>query len=89
MSADASRSPWLAAFAPPHALRRWPPPRQPDESAMAKAARYATDRRRLAAMGDRLLLDVGLDRDAVAAGLPFQDPLTQHRLAHQHWSRKP
>jgi uncharacterized protein YjiS (DUF1127 family) len=89
MSADVPRSPWLAVFAPPHALRRWPTPRQPDESPMAKAARYAADRRRLAALDDRLLMDVGLDRHAVAAGLPFQDPLTRHRLAHQHWSRKP
>lgn len=56
---------------------------------MARAARYAADRWRLAAMDERLLLDVGLDRDAVKAGIPFQDPLTQHGLAHQHWSRKP
>ncbi len=83
MSADASRSAWLVAFAPPHALRRWPLPRQPDESPLAKAARYAADRRRLGAMDDRLLLDVGLDRQAVAAGRPFQDALTQHRLAHR------
>ena len=55
---------------------------------MAKAMRYAADRWRLADMDDRLLLDIGLDRRAVAAGLPFQDPLTQHRLAHQHRSRK-
>jgi len=89
MSADAPRSAWLAAFAPAHVLRRWPPPRQPEESLVAKAARYAADRRRLAALDDRLLLDVGLDRHAVQIGLPFQDPLTQHRLAHQHWSRKP
>jgi hypothetical protein len=89
MSADASRSPWPTVFAPPHALRRWPPPRQPEESVLAKAARYAADRRRPAALDDRLLLDVGLDRHAVAVGLPFQDPLTQHRLTHQHGSRKP
>lgn len=56
---------------------------------MARPARYAADRRRLAALDGRLLLDVGLDRHAVAAGLPVQDPLTQHRLAHQHRSRKP
>jgi len=56
---------------------------------MARAARYAADRWRLAAMEDRLLLDVGLDRRAVEAGIPFQDPLAQHRLAHQQWSRKP
>lgn len=56
---------------------------------MAKAAQYAADKRRLAAMDERLLLDIGLDRQAVAAGIPFQDPLTQHLLAHQHRSRKP
>jgi len=56
---------------------------------MAKAARYVADRRRLAELDERLLLDVGLDRHAVAAGIPFQDALTQHRLAHQHWSRTP
>lgn len=95
MSADAPRSTWLAAFggratspAPP-ALWRWPPPRQPNESPLAQATRHAADRRRLTELDDRLLLDVGLDRDAVKAGIPFQDPLTQRRLAHQQWSRKP
>ncbi len=56
---------------------------------MAKAARYAADRWRLAAMDDRLLLNIGLDRRAVEAGIPSQDPLTQHCLAHQHRNRKP
>jgi len=56
---------------------------------MAKAMRYAADRRQLAEMDDRLLLDIGLDCHAVAAGIPFRDALTQHRLAHQHRSRTP
>jgi len=56
---------------------------------MGRVLRYAADRRQLAEMDDRLLLDVGLDRHAVATGIPFQGPLTQHRLTHQHWSRTP
>jgi uncharacterized protein YjiS (DUF1127 family) len=79
----------MAAFQSPHALRRWQPPHQPDESPVAKAARYAADRWRLAALDDRPLMDFGLDRHAVAAGLPFQGPLTQHRRANQHRSHKP
>ncbi|BDG71597.1 hypothetical protein Rmf_15260 [Roseomonas fluvialis] len=83
---------WLMAMlgvADRRAPRRWPPPRLPMETPAERLARHATDRRRLARLDDRLLDDVGLTRDAVEAGIPFQDPLTQPRLTHQNWSRKP
>lgn len=73
--------PWLAALlggaeAPAErgAACRWPLPRRPTETAAERLARHAADRRHLALMGDWLLRDVGLTREAVERGLPFREP---------------
>lgn len=58
-------------FEPP--ARGWPPPRQPDETSTARALRYAADRRHLDQIDDRPLDDVGLDRESLRRGLPFQE----------------
>ncbi|WP_408906541.1 DUF1127 domain-containing protein [Roseomonas sp. E05] len=70
---------WLG-LGPQHSIARrpWrPPPRQPLEDAMARAVRFAADRRHLAWLDERLLRDVGLDREAVTRGLPFAAPTFQ------------
>ncbi len=44
------------------------------EGAVARALRWAEDRRRLAELDGRLLRDVGLTRGDVALGTPFAAP---------------
>lgn len=57
--------------------RVWRPAhRQPGETSFERELRFAADRIRLQRLDDRLLDDVGLDREAVARGLPFHDPGT-------------
>jgi uncharacterized protein YjiS (DUF1127 family) len=74
MWAEPHRAWWESAFEVSLA-RRWPLPRQPRETDAERLARHAADRRRLARLNDRLLQDIGLDRDAVERGLPFLDPV--------------
>jgi len=52
----------------------WPPPRLPDEDFLGRSFRHAEDRRHLADLDDRLLLDVGLDRGVIERGFPFDEP---------------
>jgi uncharacterized protein YjiS (DUF1127 family) len=83
---------WLSAMlggAERSVPRRWPPPRQPAETEAARLARHAADRRHLARLEDRLLEDVGLDREAVARGLPFADPALLAALLPRNRSPRP
>ncbi|MDN3562913.1 DUF1127 domain-containing protein [Paeniroseomonas aquatica] len=91
MSGDESGAWGHAALhpGPVRAVRRWPAPRQPTETALAQAARYARDRRYLARLDDRLLRDVGLDRGALEDGTPFRQPSPPNAESHPFWKRTP